>query len=244
MAPPVSITVLPEQTAGTEDPAEDPSGLQASDANQKIDGSTNVAPLASGEDIFSTPAPSERSFNDISSAAPPLYVNTEYRESRSRTRNPKSSSRSRRSNKSSSPSMYNFFLRSSTRHLDGANEIEWAELNPPGLEAPSLEECAKYLVNEEIEVQKTSRASQGVFSVIYDHARLALVDLIASLAIYVRYTFTLDTLLVVMNAFAATYGMMVFMEDDTEYVFAVKLDFSFLGFAVIFVSFYSRISDL
>ncbi|GBG23843.1 Hypothetical Protein FCC1311_000632 [Hondaea fermentalgiana] len=147
---------------------------------------------------------------------------------------PTSKRRHRRRKSKMNSSRSGIFQMPSLRNVDGATEIEWAELSSRSMEIPSLESCSEYLVNEEADMQARRQESRGLCGTAYDNFRLAMVDMLASLAIYARHSCTMDTLLVVINTFVATYGMLVFMDDGTDYIFAVKLDFSFLGFAVIF----------
>ena len=98
-----------------------------------------------------------------------------------------------------------------------------ASLDDVEIEIPSLHECQLALHNEEADAHRRKVDKQSHV------ATNVLLDALAATYIYITNSMRYETLLVVINASLSTFFYCKF--SDT---FAVKLDFSFLAFSVVF----------
>ena len=101
---------------------------------------------------------------------------------------------------------------------EGLNRIDSVEM-----EIPSLAECQAALHNEEAAAHREANARN------VHVAKNVVLDFLAALYVYITNTLNMETLLVLLNAASATIYFLLNHER-----FAVKLDFSFLAFSVVF----------
>ena len=114
----------------------------------------------------------------------------------------------------------------STSRAVHKGQNQGASLNRTGsieMEIPSLAECQAALHNEEAAAHREANARN------VHVAKNVVLDFFAALYVYFANTLNMETLLVLLNAASATIYYLMNFER-----FAVKLDFSFLAFSVVF----------